>query len=687
MYLASLIIRNRRMEEGHALRQIVFRLASGKIYKFNVKSSVSMKNLRKIIIAAAALPSKHLQMVNSGKDYAEYEHFSLGQLFPKDNEVEFLVNPLPESELPLPIKLKQGANCVNHKFKFPYFYCYNCRLSICSLCVQSSEHLGHQLIDKHDYVQNTDVILDSLFSDFKELLSEQTLQKENEIQQYKNKIEQEIFPNIINHLNTLRSKVLQSMNFYIESVNRNKHQLLENVDTLKNQSYDGIEQLKKQLKIDEIMVDEEIFLAFDEKLKRIGNEKERILCESGKYEEVVSLVGVVSANIDKIYEDLLHTIETKINQSVIEPIQERLTENTLSPITKEEVHNILFSDLKKQRRPNFDPQPSKKKDFLSGLFSNRNNGVSGNLTNLYSSSKKENFRSGSKYSAMSSASKDLNRLTYSEDCIFTVKPGTRSIVGYNERTEEIFENEFSQKEILGLDNFLAWSSLANYQGRLYITGGIKDEEPTNFAHIYIAKNNKLLALPPLPSNRANHSSVIQNGYLFVAGGTNNRSVDYFDLNHYRWSTIGELTQERNHPTLYIHEKYLYVFFGQGANGEYLDTFERVDISGKEETQLIRYIKDPSWDLRLSGSATIEIDADTVLFVGGRTPTGYNRDNIYKYTFSEMRFDHFNRDLEGDTFFAECRLIRCKDGNFTNFNRVDNNLIKIILDDDGNSDSN
>jgi len=242
-------------------------------------------------LLAANLTYKNLQMVNKDKDYNEFENFTIQQLFPEEKVIEFTIKILPEVETPIPIKLRQGTSCINHKYKFPYFYCYDCKVSICSLCVQSKEHLNHKLLDKHDYVQNTDVIVETLFNDFKGLLTELSVDKEAEIQHYKKKIDKEIFPYLFEHLNDVKNKVFQIMNLFIENINKNKKTLYENVELLKQHSFDGIEDLKRKLKIEDIMVDEEIFLAFDEKIKEISNEKIRILKDSKKYEELLKVIN------------------------------------------------------------------------------------------------------------------------------------------------------------------------------------------------------------------------------------------------------------------------------------------------------------------------------------------------------------------------------------------------------------
>jgi hypothetical protein len=212
-----------------------------------------------------------------------------------------------------------------------------------------------------------------------------------------------------------------------------------------------------------------------------------------------------------------------------------------------------------------------------------------------------------------------------------------------------------------------------------VTGGWAGNEPSNNAYMFEGANNRLIALPNMMSKRANHSSLKHNEFLFLSGGNSNVGIECFDTKRYKWSLIGSLLLEREFPILHFQSKYLYTFFGQSSKGGYTDTIERIDISGKEGSHFVKYSKEADFDLKLLGAATIELGPDSILIVGGKYYDDYNRTNIFQYDFSEKRFDSFKYDIESDVCFPESKLIKLKDGNFSNFNKVDHNLFKIIIE--------
>ena len=672
------------MEDSSRLRQIIFKLDKSKMYKFNTNATVTIKSLRKIIIAAANLSNKNLQMINRDKDFIEFENFTIQQLFPEENTIEFTIKILPDLEIPVPIKIKQGGvNCVNHKYKFPYFYCYDCKYSICSLCVQSKEHLNHKLLDKHDYVQNTDVIVDTLFSDFKGLLSELSIDKEAEIQNYKDKIDKEIFPYLFQHLNSVKNKVFKVMNIFIENINKNKKILYENVEILRNLSYDGIEDLKKKLKIEDIMVDEEIFLAFDEKMKEISNEKIRILKDSKKYEELLKVISFLSTNVDNIYEEILEIIDKKLKNNIQEKLSEKILENFITSITRDEIDNILFSDLKKPRKPKIDHFQPKKSDFLSGLFSNKNNGVSGNLTNFFSTISKENVKPQIDLSnSMTSPIKEpYNKILNPEESIFYCKPNSQSLVIYDDTEEKIFVQDINVKDIAGFKQFLPGNTWINSMGLMYISGGFINEiEMTNSAYLYDGRSNRLIAIPSMIYKRANHSLVQYKDIIYASGGKGITSIEFFDTKKYKWTMLGEMTIEREFPISFVHDNYLYNFFGLKNNAG-TDSVERIRINGKENSQLVNYRKEANFDLKIYGAGVIEMNQDSILILGGKYKNSFNRNYIFQFDFSEEIFNSFEFDIESDVVFVESGLHKLKDGNYSNFNKADNNLFKIVIDND------
>ena len=155
------------MSETSRIRQLVI-LIDNKVYKFDVNSQISLKNLRKIVSAAANIGHKVFKFYQNNKEINAPDITTIDKLFPKDKIIEINVCSIKEiGPEPISINIKQGLSCKLHLYKFPYMYCYNCSISICSMCVQSEEHINHNIIDKHDYLQNSEILVTNIFQDMK----------------------------------------------------------------------------------------------------------------------------------------------------------------------------------------------------------------------------------------------------------------------------------------------------------------------------------------------------------------------------------------------------------------------------------------------------------------------------------------------------------------------------------------
>jgi len=73
-------------EEVQRIRQVVF-LVENKIYKFDVNSQTSLKNLRKIIIAAANISNKVFKFFTNNKEIVAPDATTLDQLFHQEEEI------------------------------------------------------------------------------------------------------------------------------------------------------------------------------------------------------------------------------------------------------------------------------------------------------------------------------------------------------------------------------------------------------------------------------------------------------------------------------------------------------------------------------------------------------------------------------------------------------------------------
>ena len=334
------------MSETSRIRQLVI-LIDNKVYKFDVNSQISLKNLRKIVSAAANIGHKVFKFYQNNKEINAPDITTIDKLFPKDKIIEINVCSIKEiGPEPISINIKQGLSCKLHLYKFPYMYCYNCSISICSMCVQSEEHINHNIIDKHDYLQNSEILVTNIFQDMKKLFSTISNDQKLEIESIKSKLSRQFIPSLLNQIKSVETKLINIINYFLSQLEENKNVLYSNTEILKTLCSDGLEELKYQLKIQDIMVDEDIFNTLDEKIRQISKEKNRIFGEGKKYEDMVTAGNLISSAIESLYRDISLLIDEKLKSFFREEFKSKVIPKN-SKITKDEVYNILFSDFKK----------------------------------------------------------------------------------------------------------------------------------------------------------------------------------------------------------------------------------------------------------------------------------------------------------------------------------------------------
>ena len=335
------------MSELSRIRQVVF-LIENRVYKFDVNSQTNIKNLRKMISAAANISNKVFKFTQNNKEINAPESTTLDQLFPQEELIEINVCSIKKKGCePSPINLKQGLSCEYHIYKFPYLYCYDCLKSICSMCVQSEEHRNHNFIDKHDYLQNSEILVSTIFQDMTKLLANLTNDKKLELEAIKTKISKKLIPNLIDQIKSVETKLIEIINYFLTQIDKNKDVLYSNSEILKNLCSDGLEELKYQLKIQDIMIDEDIFITIDEKIKEISKEKDRILGDRRKYEEILNTGNLINTAVESVYSDISVLIDKKLRSFFQEEFKQKVLLNVVSNITKDEIYHILFSDFKK----------------------------------------------------------------------------------------------------------------------------------------------------------------------------------------------------------------------------------------------------------------------------------------------------------------------------------------------------
>ncbi len=330
------------------IRKVIFIVDKDRRYSFDVNQNITLKNLKKMIIAAANVGNIGLRIFQNGIEYTQHENETLDYLFPNLKVVEFTLSFAYDTiddcnEL---IKLRLNTQyCPKHKAKYPYFYCFTCGKSICSSCVMSTEHSGHDIKEKYDYLQSSRILVEKLFQNLK--INIEGFNKVT-IDELREKITINLWPILVQLLNDIAAKLSDIISNCVESESINVESIRKNMVLLKKHCADGLDELKDQISIEDMMLDEEIFLIFDKKFKDISNEKNRIQNDFSKYKILQTQINMIKDSIDKIYNDIYNFLIKYVNNDVYVNINNEIEDCNINTIGRKEIFHKLLSDIKKK---------------------------------------------------------------------------------------------------------------------------------------------------------------------------------------------------------------------------------------------------------------------------------------------------------------------------------------------------
>ena len=316
-------------------------------YGFDVNETITIANLKRMIIAAAAL-GKNLKLFHDGKEYTNYDADSLERLFPGLDIVIFDISVSYDSidEMDELIKLKLSYNyCPIHFSKYPYFYCYTCGKSICSECVKSGAHTGHDFKEKYDYLQSSHNLVQQLFKNLNEGVDKVD---EKYLLQLKDTIRFKYFDPLVKMLKAIEGKLIQLIDEFVRRNKSNIDIVRKNMADLRNNIEEGLDELKDKISIEDMMLDEEIFLTFDRKYRDIAEKKNKILGDIEAYNQFTRQLKILGDSAEKIYNDIYAFLDKLLTSDIYNKIIKEIENVDILPVSKKDIMKELLSDIKKK---------------------------------------------------------------------------------------------------------------------------------------------------------------------------------------------------------------------------------------------------------------------------------------------------------------------------------------------------
>ena len=259
-----------------------------------------------------------------------------------------------------------------------------------------------------------------------------------------------------------------------------------------------------------------------------------------------------------------------------------------------------------------------------------------------------------------------------KDFILCPIPGTTKIkiVTDDEKDENIL-TIFFPKDI-GISCFLDNCAHCNYEGKLYISGGIiENNEKTNsnnnistnklfvidlFQTSLEGENSFITELSPMSHPRNKHSMIGFGEYIYAVGGENSDTVERYDIKNNTWELLNPMINNRSYPNLFIYEGYLYAFFGKNNDG-YVKNIERLNLTNPQSQgwEMILFDNPNEVDVRIYGCALYQVD-ELIYFFGGKY-LEQDTDGIFFVNMKERLIDRTDNKLKWKESFRENTLFQ------------------------------
>ena len=332
------------------IRKVIFIIDKERKYSFDVDQNIAIHNLKMMIISAASLGNVSLRIFHEGKEYTKNDPDLLDFLFPTLETVIFTLS-IDESSLNNYRELSNinltKQYCQKHTNKYPYFFCYKCNKSICSDCILSKEHLDHEYKEKYDYLQPSHDLTDALFSTMKNDIK---CTDEKTIKEFRDKISVKYFPSLVKILKEIENKLNGLIDTFIKKEKKNFKGITKNVLSMKENCEDGLDCLKEKICIENLMIDDDIFLTFDKKYKSINQEKNKILKNIEQFEKFKNQIKTIENAVDKVYNELRDVLNKYLNSDIYSKINKEVEACDISPIKAKDLFNNLIADVKKKQK-------------------------------------------------------------------------------------------------------------------------------------------------------------------------------------------------------------------------------------------------------------------------------------------------------------------------------------------------
>ena len=166
----------------------------------------------------------------------------------------------------------------------------------------------------------------------------------------KEKIKFKYFDSLIKMLKEIEGNLALLVEEFVKKNKKNIEKIKKNMIQVRNYVAEGFDDLKDKISIEDMMLDEEIYLTFDSKYKDVIKNKNKILGDIETYNQFKQKLKILEDNIESIYNEIYSFLEKYRDKEVYNEISNKVNEKGVLPVSKKYLDNIMLSDVKKKEK-------------------------------------------------------------------------------------------------------------------------------------------------------------------------------------------------------------------------------------------------------------------------------------------------------------------------------------------------
>ena len=340
-------------QEPKVIRQTIFQIQKEKEYTIDVDETTNIKELKKILAHAAHLRKNSFKIYHNDIEFTQnFNDKTIYELFPKEQKIYFTLvisDFEEEEEEDCLIEVNTNLPCKDHPGKFQIFYCYTCKQSICKNCLDLN-HKNHDVKEKYDYLAPTKLLIERIFKDAYQYIVEDSYDNCNSAIELEMTIKNSLFEQLKQMIDQVAINLTELIKFFVKQVTITKKNINENITLLKEYSIHAYKALKRDINTNQIIIDDDIFLTLDKKLKEIIQDKENLKENTKKFIEINKNIENIREYTTFIYQELFNFIQPLLNQNKINEIKNKIKNAVVSPIQKEAIMEKMFENVTVSRK-------------------------------------------------------------------------------------------------------------------------------------------------------------------------------------------------------------------------------------------------------------------------------------------------------------------------------------------------